>query len=108
MKKSKKIVGHPHSAAFMKWGITGVNRLTGCRELVSGAMPKELAVERCSSLMAIPARRRPYLRLKVVQLPYEEGSLNFKGGGKSPLPLVVSDNEGAAIFAPGIDNSATS
>lgn len=72
----------------MKWGITGVNRLTGCRELVSGAMPKELAVERRSSLMAIPARRRPYLRLKVVQLPYEEGSLNFRGGVKALFPLL--------------------
>lgn len=45
--------------------ITGISRLTGERESISMAVPKDLADNICSRFKKIPSKKRVYLRPKV-------------------------------------------
>ncbi len=70
--------------------VTGVNRLTGDREEISGVHSPAVCKRMAEVLMKVPANKRTHLRLKVVEKPWKEEWLKFSdGGGKSvPSPVV--------------------
>ena len=47
------------------WCVTGVSRLTGERQAVTGACPKDIAQELCEKEKKIPSKKRVYTRLRV-------------------------------------------
>lgn len=62
------------------WVITGVNRLNGYREEVSGAMPKQQAKERLEREQKSYARLRykPYKSMRVEKLAPVQLTLKFE------------------------------
>ena len=56
----------------MKYCVTAINRLTGKRERISGALSDQTAIRKKRELMARRARSRPWLRAQVERwYPYE-------------------------------------
>lgn len=71
--------------------VTGVNRLTGEREEISGVHSPAVCKRMAEVLMKVPAKKQAHLRLRVDGKPWKEEWLKFSdGGGKSGPSSVVS------------------
>jgi hypothetical protein len=79
--------------------VTGVSRLSGERENISGFHSHAVCKRMVEVLMKVPAKKRAHLRLRVDLIPWKEEWLRFSdGGGKSCPSSVVSSHKDSAYF----------
>ena len=64
-----------------KYVVTGINKLTGQREIISNPLPESTATGKKRQLLDTPARGRPYKYIKIRPFPYEEEWIRFPDGG---------------------------